>query len=175
MRLKSLICASALCVAATAVNAEPVNKAEEWVQFFIESAELGQARALCIGTRQECEAKQNAPLASRDMKVNFEYNSATLTPEAREELKHFAAAVNDYRLAIATFKVEGHTDAHGGNDFNYDLSTRRAQAVTETLVSYGVDPARIEAQGFGESAPVSSDPYAPENRRVETRLVMPAQ
>lgn len=177
MRLKTLICATALSIVATAAaQAEPADKAEEWVQFFIQSAELGEARALCVGTRQECDAKADAPLRSRDMQVTFEYNSATLTPQAREELKFFAEAVNDYRLAVAKFRVEGHTDAHGGDAFNRELSDRRARAVTDLLVAYGVDPARIEAEGFGETRPLpGGDPYAAENRRVETRLVMPSQ
>ena len=107
------------------------------------------------------------------MQVNFEYNSDVLTPEARETLAEFAKGLNDPRLEIATFDVEGHTDAYGGDAFNMDLSNRRAAVVSETLASLGVNPSRITAHGAGESKPIAADPYDPMNRRVNARIVLP--
>ena len=143
------------------------------VEHFIASAKLGEARKICIGTAQECERKRNAPLEPLDMRVQFEYESAELTPTGARTLSAFAAALNDPRLEIATFKVEGHTDAHGDDAFNDDLSRRRAATVTQRLVALGVSPDRIEAVGYGESRPLGADGYAPENRRVEARMILP--
>jgi OmpA-OmpF porin, OOP family len=153
--------------------AQPAYTAEEIVQMFIKSADLGKPRAICIGSAEECAAKADAPADPVNMQVNFEYNSDVLTPEARETLAEFAKGLNDPRLEVATFDVEGHTDAYGGDAFNMDLSERRAAVVSETLASLGVDPSRIKATGMGESKPLSADPYDPMNRRVNARIVLP--
>lgn len=153
--------------------ADPAYTAEEIVQMFIKSADLGKARAICIGSAEECAAKLAAPADPVNMQVNFEYNSDVLTPAARETLAEFAKGLNDPRLEIATFDVEGHTDAYGGDAFNMDLSKRRAAVVSDTLASLGVDPSRIKASGMGESKPVSDDPFDPMNRRVNARIVLP--
>jgi OmpA-OmpF porin, OOP family len=153
--------------------AQPAYTAEEIVQMFIKSADLGKARAICIGSAEECAAKNEAPADPVNMQVNFEYNSDVLTPEARETLAEFAKGLNDPRLEVATFDVEGHTDAYGGDAFNMDLSKRRAAVVSDTLASLGVDPSRINAAGMGESKPASADPFDPANRRVNARIVIP--
>lgn len=165
--------AFALGLATVAAQAEPVRSAEDIVQQFIKSAKLGESRAICIGTDQECKAKAEAPLESQEIRVNFELNSAKLTAAAHDELKAFASAMNDPRLKVATFEVDGHTDARGTEIFNDELSVKRAETVTEELVQLGVAPDRIRAKGYGMSKPLSSDPMADINRRVETRMILP--
>ena len=66
--------------------------------------------------------------------------------------------------------VEGHTDAKGAEDVNYDLSVLRANAVKDFLTSRGVERNRVESIGFGESRPIASNTSAEgraSNRRVE--------
>ena len=58
----------------------------------------------------------------------------------------------------------------GSPSYNLDLSARRAQAVVRYLQERGVDTAKLEARGYGETKPVVADRFAGENRRVETRL-----
>ncbi len=154
-------------------QAEPAYNSEDIVQHFIKSAKLGEARAICIGTDEECKKKKDAPLDALDMRVNFELNSARLTPDAQATLEQFAKAINDPRLEIATFEVDGHTDGLGEAAYNDDLSMARAKSVSEALSAFGVSPDRIVARGFGESKPVSSDVYDGANRRVEARMVLP--
>ena len=170
MRIASI--AAVVLLTATPAMAEPVMKADDIVKTLIAGADLGGERAICIGTAEECSAKPATP-AVLDMNVTFELDSAILTQEADESLREFAKAFNDPRLGIASFKVEGHTDARGSDGYNVDLSNRRADAVTARLVALGVEPDRIEARGLGESRPVTDDPFDPANRRVETRMVMP--
>ena len=153
--------------------AQPAMTADEIVEKFIASADLGADRAICIGTAEECSAQPKAP-ASLDMRVTFELDSAVLTSDAEATLREFARALNDPRLSIASFKVEGHTDARGSDAYNAELSERRADTVTARLIDLGVEPDRIEARGFGESRPVATDPFDPDNRRVEARMVLPS-
>jgi hypothetical protein len=86
--IKSAILATAasLLVSSAAIAADPAYKAEQIVQMFIKSADLGKSRAICIGTADECAAKRNAPADPVNMKINFEYNSSILTPEATKTI-----------------------------------------------------------------------------------------
>jgi outer membrane protein OmpA-like peptidoglycan-associated protein len=92
-----------------------------------------------------------------------------LLPAAQVNLGQIADALSksdpDSRIV-----VEGHTDSQGGEAYNMELSQHRAEAVRGFLVSHGVAPDRITAQGFGMARPVA-DNASPEgradNRRVE--------
>jgi outer membrane protein OmpA-like peptidoglycan-associated protein len=154
-------------------NTGPAYKASDIVSRFSALPDLGPTRALCIGTESECAksiAPKPMPASNFDLVVNFEYNSATLTRAAKVNLDEFATALKDPRLGRAAFVVEGHTDGKGSDEFNLDLSARRANAVVEYLTQQGVATARLEAKGYGKLRPVGGDPLAATNRRVETRL-----
>jgi outer membrane protein OmpA-like peptidoglycan-associated protein len=68
------------------------------------------------------------------------------------------------------FSIEGHTDSDGADDYNLQLSQKRAASVKDALSGLGIDGSRMETKGLGESIPVS-DNTSPEgkanNRRVE--------
>lgn len=71
-------------------------------------------------------------------------------------------------------EIQGHTDSDGPAEVNLDLSQRRADAVRDYLVEQGVDPARLNATGYGETAlkidPEDSDDDKALNRRIEFRV-----
>jgi outer membrane protein OmpA-like peptidoglycan-associated protein len=106
---------------------------------------------------------------SIDLYVNFAYNSAELTSDARITLDRLGSALSDGRLQGFTFLIAGHTDAKGGAEYNQRLSERRAATVRTYLVEqYGVAPSNLSAKGFGKSQLL--DPDRPEdgvNRRVQ--------
>ena len=52
-----------------------------------------------------------------------------------------------------TIEMASHTDRHGSDRYNIDLSSRRAKSVIDYLISVGIDPARLQSQGYGESRP----------------------
>jgi len=67
-------------------------------------------------------------------------------------------------------QVEGHTDSTGSDDFNQQLSEKRAAAVRDFLVQEGISMNSISARGFGKTVPVASNDTASGrqlNRRVE--------
>jgi outer membrane protein OmpA-like peptidoglycan-associated protein len=92
----------------------------------------------------------------------FDYDSDRLKPGAYNELNRITNVLNQYPQT--TILVEGHTDSRGSDQYNQQLSERRAQSVKNALVQQGVDPRRIEAVGYGESQPISSSDAM--NRRV---------
>ncbi len=151
--------------------AGPAQTSDKIVKFFADQVDLGQSRGICVGTQAQCaDSTQSKPAAGLDMLVNFDLNSARLTPDARAKLEEFVKALQDNRLSQLHFVVAGYTDASGSERYNEDLSVRRAQSVMAFLLENGVKPARLKAVGFGETHPRVADPYDPVNRRVEMRL-----
>lgn len=88
----------------------------------------------------------------------FEFNKATLTPEARAKLDAEVIGKLKDMGSIRYINVSGHADRLGTPQYNQKLSERRAEAVRAYLVSKGVDASRIETFGFGKTTPVKSCP-----------------
>src|SRR5262249_10546396 len=99
--------------------------------------------------------------------VLFDTGSATLKPPTREKL----AKISGILLAHPglSLQVEGHTDSVGGDEFNQQLSERRADSVREFLAQNGVPASSITARGFGKTQPVASNETA--EGRQRNRLV----
>jgi outer membrane protein OmpA-like peptidoglycan-associated protein len=100
--------------------------------------------------------------------ITFHTDSAELTPESISVLRTVANALQSDRLAGFSFKVEGHADPRGGDEYNQRLSEARAQAVVSYLVKeYGILPERLVPVGKGSTELYDEKhPEAPENRRV---------
>lgn len=102
------------------------------------------------------------------LQVQFDYNSATITPESRALLDKLAGAMKNPALAGLEYRIEGHTDATGTGAGNLRLSHRRAAAVRDYLArATGVDPAKLAFLGMGSAK--LADPANPTsgiNRRV---------
>ena len=101
--------------------------------------------------------------------VHFEFDSARLTSLAKSVLNQATSTIN---AAGSTVSVEGHTDSTGSDDYNLGLSQRRAQSVVDYLVSQGVSSSKLQAKGYGESSPITSNATREgrsKNRRVEIR------
>jgi outer membrane protein OmpA-like peptidoglycan-associated protein len=105
----------------------------------------------------------------------FATGSAELMPGAYAELQRVAGVINsDPSVSVI---VEGHTDSDGTREYNQVLSERRANAVRTALISYGVDPRRITAYGYGEDRPLVPNDTGynkQRNRRVEITLISPS-
>jgi len=101
--------------------------------------------------------------------IYFTFNSDVIRPESEPTLKEIADVLKkhpDWKLG-----VNGHTDGIGNDDYNLDLSKRRAAAVRTALITkYGIAGARLTTAGFGKSQPRDTNATLEgraKNRRVE--------
>jgi peptidoglycan-associated lipoprotein len=83
--------------------------------------------------------------------IHFEYDKYDLTSEALEILAFNAEALANNPRAI--IRVEGNCDERGTEEYNLALGQRRAQAVQDYLIKYGIDPDAVSIITFGESRP----------------------
>jgi chemotaxis protein MotB len=114
--------------------------------------------------------------------VFFDTGQAVLLPEGRNELDQVASALNDLDRQIPSdlpwvLRVDGHTDSRPITSpqfpSNWELSSARAIAVVQYLISKGVSPQRLVAAGFGEFQPIDpgkTDEAYQRNRRIELKL-----
>ncbi|HEX4546558.1 MAG TPA: OmpA family protein, partial [Candidatus Acidoferrum sp.] len=136
-----------------------------------------QAEAEKAQLRAQLLAQLNSILQTRDSArglivnmsdVLFDTGSYTLKPGAREKLAKISGIVLAH--PGLSLQIEGHTDSVGGDDFNQQLSERRADSVRDFLAENGVPGSSINARGFGKTQPVASNDSAEgrqRNRRVE--------
>lgn len=104
--------------------------------------------------------------------VTFDTDSAQIRPQFHPTLNDVASTLQRYPQSY--IDVVGHTDSTGSEQYNQQLSERRARSVADFLRSRGVTPARIASYGMGETQPVATNATADgrqQNRRVELRII----
>ena len=102
-------------------------------------------------------------------RVFFATNKSTLTTAARATLRKQAAWMRKQKKVSVT--VEGHADERGTREYNLALGERRANAVKDYLMTYGISGSRISVISYGKERPVNSGstPLAwSQNRRSVT-------
>lgn len=102
--------------------------------------------------------------------INFAFNSAELSDEARSILKKQADFIRQF--PEVRFRVFGHADKVGSNAYNQRLGLRRAQAAVAYLSSLGVSRSRLEAVvSYGETRPlIATNEAEVRNRRTVTEV-----
>jgi outer membrane protein OmpA-like peptidoglycan-associated protein len=112
---------------------------------------------------------EEAELPRLDFSITFGFDSAEIDRGSYRILDTLAEALKSDDLGNYRFLVNGHTDSKGSDDYNLELSQRRANSVVQYLVSqHEVDPGRLKAIGFGETTLKDvNDGEAASNRRVE--------
>lgn len=87
--------------------------------------------------------------------IEYDFDKATLRPESQKVLDDLAAflELND-NISV---EIAAHTDSRGSDSYNLSLSQRRAQSCVDYLISKGIAPDRLQAQGFGETQPLITD------------------
>lgn len=104
-------------------------------------------------------------------RLHFETGSAVLKPSSREQLANIAAILKAFpQVAI---KIGGYTDNVGDPQANLKLSGDRAANTMQELVKLGIDPSRLESEGYGEEHPVAdnaTEEGRQQNRRIDVRV-----
>jgi len=125
--------------------------------------------AAVAGATAAAGAVAAGPQAGRaSILVTFVTDSAELTGRAKSALDVLAGAMKSERLAGVRFTIEGHADPRGGDEYNMKLSTARAEAVRQYLITHdGLAADRLDAVGKGATELMNTtNVTAPENRRV---------
>jgi OmpA-OmpF porin, OOP family len=106
-------------------------------------------------------------------RIEFDFDRSTLRPHSKKMLEDLGTFLAKHSDAWDKLTVEGHTDERGSFAYNQKLSERRAAAVRQELLRYGVKPESVGSAGFSYSRPrvPKSNPDAwQRNRRVEFKF-----
>lgn len=106
--------------------------------------------------------------------IFFEYNKSNITQEGAFELDKLVQVMKNNDQIVIMAKA--HTDSRGSDQYNLDLSDRRAKSTVQYIISKGISASRISGKGYGESEPkVQCEPCTEEeysqNRRSEFLIV----
>jgi outer membrane protein OmpA-like peptidoglycan-associated protein len=128
----------------------------------------GKTRSLSLDEREQI-ATITPKRPTIDLDINFDYNSASLTPQVEPQLNNLGQALTSNELAGSVIMLGGHTDAKGTDDYNQSLSERRAETVKRYLIAkYRIPAKNLISAGYGKKGPKNpNDLFAAENRRVE--------
>jgi K(+)-stimulated pyrophosphate-energized sodium pump len=104
-------------------------------------------------------------------RITFDSDSAQLRAESREQLNNIAAILIAY--PDVRMKIGGYTDNTGDPQSNLKLSQDRADGVVAELINLGIEPDRLQAEGYGNQHPVadnSTETGRTQNRRISMRV-----
>lgn len=115
-----------------------------------------KARATTVGLEDSKEFRFQFKLAPTDEpikvnNINYAFGSFEITEESKVALDSVVQLLT--LNPTITIELMAHTDHVGSNDFNSDLSQKRAQSVVDYMISKGINPARLVAKGYGETWP----------------------
>ncbi|WP_179378614.1 OmpA family protein [Jannaschia marina] len=120
---------------------------------------------LNIPTPEECETRLNDILVTQ--KLTFAPGEAVIEEAGDGQLGRLTDMLRECRRAV--FEIGGHTDSQGREESNLALSIGRAEAVRTALISRGVPPSQLVANGYGESQPIA-DNETEEGREINRRI-----
>lgn len=119
----------------------------------------------------EREAERRRIISILEQVVHFDYDEATIRSDAQQLL---AAKVPVLRANPGIrIRLEGHADERGSVEYNLALGMRRANAVRQYLMEFGIDGSRFEAFSYGEDRPSvrgGTESAWSQNRRAEFRI-----
>jgi outer membrane protein OmpA-like peptidoglycan-associated protein/Tol biopolymer transport system component len=119
---------------------------------------------------QSIRSLQNTSIVLNN--IYFDFDRSELKPESYVELDRVVKFLNDN--PEVRIEISAHTDSKGSDEYNMELSQKRAESVVVYLVSKNIDQTRLFAKGYGESVPVSDNSTVEgmaKNRRVEMKIL----
>lgn len=148
------------------------------------SALLAEARKMA-GEAEGCGPQAAAPVAPLvpmaagptpdkmkycvSLDIEFDINKSDIRPQYHDEVAKVGNFMKKYPTTTAV--IEGYSDNVGDDDYNMQLSQRRAESVVKSLEdNFGIDPSRLSAKGYGKTRPTTdsstSDAGRQKNRRI---------
>ena len=134
------------------------------------------SKTVYLNSQEEFEIVRNKKMVKINP-INFDLNMAEITEEAAIELDKVVAILQNY----PTIKIEtkSHTDSRAPDNYNLELSNRRATSVISYIISKGIDRARIYGKGYGETELVNgcsngvkcTEKEHQLNRRTEFKII----
>ena len=117
---------------------------------------------------------------SRPVKMEnifYEFGRWELTKASEEELEKLVKLLNDN--PNITIELSAHTDLKGNDDFNQELSQKRAQSCCDYLIAHGIEKERLTPMGYGEAKPVVADkalhdryPFIPQEQVLDETFIL---
>jgi outer membrane protein OmpA-like peptidoglycan-associated protein len=150
------------------VTSEPVAAAPDESKGFVDSLRNRSARSLTLAERDKI-VEIAAERAKTDIEIRFDFNSDKIAKSAIPSVDALGRALTSDGLKGSSFVLAGHTDTVGSDEFNQELSERRADAVKRYLVDkFKMSPDTLVTAGYGESRlKDTKNPAGAANRRVE--------
>jgi outer membrane protein OmpA-like peptidoglycan-associated protein len=135
---------------------------------FVQSIRGRTTRSLSNTEREEIASKI-VDKPNIDLEINFDYNSADISPKSLPAVQALGRALTNPELKGSTFIVAGHTDAAGGDSYNQELSEKRADSIKHYLMdNYHISSADLVTVGYGKTKLKDpNQPLSEVNRRVQ--------
>ncbi len=129
---------------------------------------IAAVRAAEEAAQRQREAAAAAARAILEQRVHFDFDESRIRTDAEQVLRQKVEVLRsspDVRL-----RIEGHTDERGSAEYNQALGSRRAQAILDYFLEYGLSESRFVITSFGEERPLvnrSDEEAWAQNRRAE--------
>jgi OOP family OmpA-OmpF porin len=123
----------------------------------------------CPNTPKGMAVDHNGCPIIATLRINFDFNKANVKKIYYKDIQKVALAIKS-NPNIKKIEVAGYTDNIGSREYNKKLSLKRAKAVADLLVKFGVNPKMIVVKGYGEDYPLVPNTTSTNralNRRVE--------
>jgi outer membrane protein OmpA-like peptidoglycan-associated protein len=129
----------------------------------------GRATRSLSNTEREEIAAAAKDKPNIDLTITFDYNSADISAKSLPEVQKLGRALTNDDLKGSTFLLAGHTDAAGSDNYNQDLSERRADSIKRYLMdNFHIASTDLVTVGYGKSKLKDpAQPLAEVNRRVQ--------
>jgi outer membrane protein OmpA-like peptidoglycan-associated protein len=133
---------------------------------------LEQARQLAADAEQcgpQAQVEKQPVIVCMTLKVQFDIDKYDVKPQYHDDIGRVADFMK--KSPATTAVIEGHTDNVGTEEYNLELSQRRAESVAKYLVeNFGIESSRLSAKGFGKTQPIADNTTEQgriKNRRIE--------
>jgi outer membrane protein OmpA-like peptidoglycan-associated protein len=139
---------------------------------YMDKQEAEMRQALAEVESASIQREQDILAITFKSDFSFGFDSAIIKPGAEDEIARVAAVLIKYPQT--NISIEGYTDSKGSEEYNMDLSSRRAEAVKNSLIGRGLSSSRLQTIGFGESKPLATNDTEAgrqQNRRVRIVIV----